>query len=71
MALPCLRLPSVAEVLLAVEGLPLGAVVVPLGVVARVLLVAGAEAVAVVLVVDVDLVNICLVSQIQSAYVSV
>ena len=41
-ALPCPRLPSLAEVLLAVVGLPLGA---------------GAAAVAVDLVVDADLVK--------------
>jgi hypothetical protein len=68
-ALPCQHLPSVAEVLLAVVGLPLGAVVAPLGVVAGGLLVAGVAAVAVHLVVDVDLVNICLLFPIQSAYV--
>lgn len=56
-ALPCPRLPSLAEVLLAVVGLPLGAVVAPLGVVAGGLLVAGAAAVAVDLVVDADLVK--------------
>ena len=56
-ALPCPRLPSVAKVLSAVVGLPLGAVVAPLGVVAGDLLVAGAAAVAVYLVVDVDLVK--------------
>jgi len=55
--LPCLRLPSVAEVLLALVGLPLGAVVAPLGVVAGGLLVAGVAAEAVDLVVDVDLVR--------------
>ena len=67
-ALPCQHLPSVAEVLLAVVGLPLGAVVAPLGVVAGGLLVAGAAAVAVDLVVDVDLVNICLLFPTQSAF---
>ncbi len=55
--LPCPHLPSVAVVLLAVVGLPLGAVAAPLGVVAGGLLVAGAAAVAVDLVVDVDLVK--------------
>ncbi len=56
-ALPCLHLPSVAEVLLAVVGLPLGAVVAPLGAVVGGLLVAGAATVALDLVVDVDLVK--------------
>ena len=56
-ALLCPHLPSVVEVLSAVVGHPMGAVVAPLGVGARGLLVAGAAAVAVDLVVDVDLVK--------------